>query len=210
MKRLVVFFVSVLLMSLTLAMPAQAQHGYSVTGAKNHMLGGSTHNTKTHILDSIDGYYHFKATVHGKTKTFYGIHVSAQHCKKSGCWGPIHHFRIISPFRLGAKGVIASRASGSACGIYSALCWATDQVNKIEQAVVHHVINPCATGSAKGFGGILMTNLTVQTMFRGGLLTQAQFGKYFTGPVGIGVVSVATCTIGLGNEGINGVKGLFN
>lgn len=190
---------------------AQAREPYKVSGIRTHALGGCVRNTETHVLACINGYYHFTKRTHGHRKTFYGIRYSAQRCRHGECYGRLVTGKVTTPYRLWAKGLMSasSKSEGSGCGIYAPLCWATSQVQKGEAAVINHVIKPCAFGSAKGFGGVVATNITVQTLFRGGLITAAQFGKYFTGPVGIGIISVATCSVGFVEGGINNAQSLF-
>lgn len=208
LKRLVILL-AVLGLALSLSVDvAQARPGYTVRGVRHHALGGCVRNTHTHVLACINGYHKFRARTHGKTKTFYEVKYSAQRCSHHECHGRVHTGTIHTPYRLWAKGRKSS-SRGSSCGIYTPLCWATDQVQKGEKAIIDHVIKPCAFGGLKGFAGIAATDMTVWLAFKGGIITATEGLEFFTGPVGIGIVSVATCSVGFAESGVNNVRGLF-
>jgi len=200
----------------SLTTPAQAYDGDRPAAARHHTMGGCVHNIDTHVLDCIKGWHKFHKRVHGHRKTFWEPRVSAQHCKKSGCWGRIVTGTMPHKFKLGAKGIRksfsrSSRTEGSACGVWFAVCWTTSKIDKGTRAVNNNVIKPCVFGSAEGYGGAVIWNLTVKAMFRGGIVTAAQAGKYFTGPAGFAIITVATCGVGVYKKGLDHLEGItFN
>ena len=181
------------------------------------MSGGCVHNTRTHVLDCIKGWKKFHHRFNGHRKTFWEPIISAQRCKKSGCWGHIWSGTQPHKYRLGHKGIRRSfNRSGSGCGgVFSpwAICWFDREVDKVVKKLNEHVVRPCVFGSARGFAGIAITNITVKTALYGGFVTAAQAAKVaaiFTGPPGIGIVTIATCGIGIADKGITDVEDLFN
>jgi hypothetical protein len=196
---------------LAVAAPSAASyHGDRPTAALHHNRGGCIHNTDTHVLDCIKGWHKFHRTVHGHRKTFWEPVVSAQRCQHSGCWGRIWSGTMPHRYRLGRKGLVNSR--GGCGGFFSpwAICWANDHITHAVEQVDRHVVKPCVFGSARGFGGALVWNLTIKALLRGSVVTAAQAGKYFTGPAGFAIVTVATCGVGVYNKGLDRVEGIFS
>lgn len=215
--------VALVFAGLSVAAPAVASNADSPAQARTHMRGGCVHNTETHVLDCIKGWHRFHHRVNGHRKAFWEPIISAQRCKASGCWGRIWSGTQPRKYKLGAKGIRRSfadlrplqRGDTSGCGgVFSpwAICWFDRQLNKGVEHLNQEVTYPCVFGTAKGFAGIAVTNIAVKGALVGGYLTAAQAATaatYFTGPVGIGIISMATCGIGIAEKGISHVEDLF-
>jgi hypothetical protein len=210
----------------TVAEPSQARPvPLRIDGARHKTLGGSVHNSKTHVLVSIIDTYKFyrKVKIHGKwTKhAFWGARVSTQRCKKSGCWGRIKHWNMPPRYHYGkpAGSRTSVARSGGDCPISiigtNPLCavpWSmvNHAVDKVTQKVVTTVVNPCAKGSLLGFGGVASANIFTKIFLEDGLITKAAAASRFEGPAGYGIATAATCTVAVANRFGSNLSGLFN
>ena len=221
MKRFMVAALTTLGLVLGTVSPAVAaikqEH---VSGVRQHVLGGCTHNRVTHELVCITGTYEFHRKVRFRDgslhrKAFWGITVSEQRCTDH-CWGPIIAGRQHIPFHIGRKGASypvhtgTGRTEGSACPSYLfALCWVTTQEDKTIHAIDTHVIGPCVFGSASGTSSAIGWNLLVKQMLDGGVITEAQAASRFVGPEWFAAIAFATCTGGVWKKGLDSAQSLI-
>lgn len=191
--------------------------------ARHRVLGRHLTNHHTHVETWIIGYYRYPRLVrihhHWRRKEFYGLQISAQHCDRHHCWGPIAHGRLWSPHQPGRpirhRTAAANSARGDLCMNGTTTCaapwnWLTRYIDRRQRALVNLYVDPCAKGSLAGGGVVLAKDLSARILFEGGVLTAARAGSAFEGPPGIALGALAGCMTGIGAGGIRTVKTLVS
>lgn len=221
-----------LLVALTLtwqtAGPAEANHPADrMVRARHRIVGQHVTNHHTHLETWIVGWYGYHRQVrirhHWRTKTFYGLRVSAQRCTAHRCWGPVVRGKLWSPHQPGRRMPAPSaQTSPTAAVAHRDLClqgtttcaapwnWVARFVDRRQVALVRLFVDPCAEGSLAGGGAVLTKNLSARILFEGGVLTAARTASAFEGPPGMALAALAGCMTGVAARGLNTVTGLLD
>ena len=209
------------------ATPARAGHPFDqVPAARHRILGQHLTNHHTHMETWIVGWfsYHRRVRVHHRwrAKRFYGLRVSAQHCTRHRCWGPVVGGKLWSPHQPGrplrhghGRGPAAPPARGDLCIQGTTACaapwnWFGGYVDRRQRTLVHLFVDPCGEGTLVGGGVVLTKNLSARILFEGGVLTAARAASAFEGPPGVALGALAGCMTGVGAQGLHTVRGLVD
>lgn len=194
----------------TTAGAAQAQRVKSVDQFSSRVKGGSIKSPGLHVIVSITGRYKFVRKFHGHRHTWYGIRVSAQHCKKSGCWGRIVKGKL--PVRYPRGKAVHTKAT-AALGVSwpdwaKPTKWATG-FKKTSNAIGHadewffkNVTLPCVAGTSAGWMDTARVQISRRIVFLGGAMSKAKWVAGAAGPEGYAVAAVGWCGAALGTVGV--------
>jgi hypothetical protein len=206
--------------------PARATHPADrVPRAQHRILGQHLTNHHTHMETWIVGWYRYHRRVrihhHWRSKTFYGLRVSSQHCTPRRCWGRVVRGQLWSPHQPGrpvprrSDEARPSAGRGDLCLQGTTSCaapwnWYAGFIDRRQKKLVELFVDPCAGGSLAGGGVVLTKNLSARILFEGGVLTAARAASVFEGPPGIAVGALAGCMTGVASQGFHTVKGLLD
>lgn len=224
------------LVTLGFVQPASA--AFDVNEAKSAMNGGSAHNTLTNVTTSITDYVKITRKVRFKDGTYHNhnywvLHVSAQRCKSSGCYGDILH-GTLRP-RQGLPGSSPSLTAVNddsdvntptaedavERGLVTSLCypntsacvipwnWLNSNVNAVALKIRDNYVYPCVHGALVGFGGSALTNLSVKMLMDVGLMSRSALAAALVGPEGAAVITLTGCTSGIAVEGYNDILDMW-
>ena len=218
-----------LLLPLAQAGPATARPASDhVPKARHRILGSHLTNHHTHVETWIVGFYPYqrRVRIHGhlRAKRFYGLRISAQHCDRRHCWGPVVGGKLRSPHQPGRppKGHRSAAADRSKSAPHSDYCmpastscaapwnWFAKFVDRPLKELVRRFIDPCAGGSLAGGGVVAVKDLSARILFEGGILTAARAASAFEGPPGIALGALAGCMTAIGSHGVHTVKALLH
>jgi hypothetical protein len=214
-------------MTWSTATPARAGRPFDqVPAARHRVLGQHLTNHHTHMETWIVGWFSYQRRVrihhHWHAKRFYGLRVSAQHCTRHRCWGPVVGGRLWSPHQPGRplrhghrRGPDAPAARGDLCIQGTTACaapwnWFGGYVDRRQRTLVRLFVDPCGEGSLAGGGVVLSKNLSARILFEGGVLTAARAASAFEGPPGVALGALAGCMTGVGAHGFHTVRGLLD
>jgi len=221
-----VALVVALSMTWATATPARAGRPYDrVPTARHRILGQHLTNHHTHMETWIVGWFSYHRRVrihhHWRTKTFYGLRVSAQHCTTHRCWGPVVTGKLRSPHQPGrplrharTRGSHPPTGRGDLCIQGTTACaapwnWFAGYVDQRQRTLVRLFVDPCGEGSLAGGGVVLSKNLSARILFEGGVLTAARAASAFEGPPGVALGALGGCMTGVGAQGFHTVRGLL-
>lgn len=206
--------------------PAQANHPADrVPRARHRVLGQHLTNHHTHMETWILGWYRYHRRVrihhHWRSKSFYGLRVSSQHCTPRRCWGPVVTGKLWSPHQPGrpihgrSRDARSPSERGDLCIQGTTSCaapwnWYAGFIDHRQKKLVMLFVDPCGKGSLAGGGVVLSKNLSARILFEGGVLTAARAASMFEGPPGVAVGALAGCMTGIGAAGYHTVKGLLD
>jgi len=214
-------------MTWSAATPARAGRPFDrVPAARHRILGQHLTNHHTHMETWIVGWFSYHRRVrihhHWHTKRFYGLRVSAQHCTRHRCWGPVIGGKLWSPHQPGrpvrrghGRGPGAPAARGDLCIQGTTACaapwnWFGGYVDRRQRTLVRLFVDPCGKGSLAGGGVVLTKNLSARILFEGGVLTAARAASAFEGPPGVALGALAGCMTGVSAKGYHTVRALLD
>jgi hypothetical protein len=194
--------------------PAQARHpikSISTFGAR--IEGGFLRSPHLKITVSITGRYSFVRKYHGHRHTFYGLRVSAQHCKPDGCWGTIKHGKLPVAYPRG-KAVDSRTAVGIPCWVHACVNpvnWAKNGAKKAggfsnwlghaDEWFFKNLTLPCLTGVGGGWVNTQREQLSRRFALFGGWMSRAKYAAGVAGPEDYAVAGVAGCSLTLSGYG---------
>ena len=217
MRKLMLVVVSTLVFGLPFEAPAQGRQPVkSIATFSARMNGGVIRSPHLHIVVSVTGRYGFYRSYHGHVHEFYGFRISAQHCKRAGCWGEILHANL--PVRYPRGTAVASRT-----GLPTKIpCWTHACVNPVEWAkkaasaaggfsnwigesdewFFKNITLPCVAGTASGWANTAREQLSRRLVFIGGYMSKAKLAAGVAGPEGYAVAGVGGCGLTLSAYGL--------
>jgi hypothetical protein len=195
---------------------AQAQHS-SVEFARKAALGGCAHNHRTHVLTCVIGTYKYHRQVrrrgHWRTIPIWGVVVSGQRCRKSGCWGRTAEGRLWTGHQPGrpvpgGRPVPRGGLPTNPC-LASQVCvnpffW-LKPVADGEQHLIDKAVKPCDNGTIDGFTKAMGGNLLARFMLESGLIADGTFAAKFAAPEAVGFITVGDCASHVWQRGVNDV-----
>lgn len=221
-KRAVALIATVIALFLATQPRALAYRGDRVPAASRGITGTTAKNYRTHVWTTIIGTYgYYRIIRHGGHRhrvAFRGITVSAQRCKRTGCWGKAVEGRLWSPFQHGRRPHRAARSGGEpqagaqqdfCLGPGSTQCaapwnWAiNDPATKVLTAMRKQVAQPCLIGSLAGYGVKVAESTAGMAFAEGAVLTTAERAADLFGPEGFAVGTLAGCFVGIGAHGVS-------
>lgn len=194
----------------------------SVGGLSSRVQGGVIKSPHLHITVSVTGRYKFIRKVKyrdGSThrKAFWGVTFSAQHCRKSGCWGPIKTGRLRVAYPKGQP-VDSSRG-----GIPGIACWAahvcvdpaqwarngakavggfSNWLGHADEWFALNITYPCFLGVGGGWVKTAAEQTSRRIVMLGGWMSRAKYAAGVSGPEGYAVAGLAGCAVTLGAVGV--------
>lgn len=205
-------------LTLTTAAPSDAMIR-SVDRFGSRVAGGVITSPHLHVTVSITGKYRTVRKVRYRNgshhrKAFWGVTVSAQHCKPSGCWGSIKHGRLAVGYPRGRAVSARETAPAIGCWIHacvSPLQWAKNGAQKVggfsnwlgksDEWFFKNITLPCITGAGGGWVKTQAENVSRKLVFLGGWMSRAKYAASVEGPEGYAVAGVAGCGLTLGAVG---------
>jgi hypothetical protein len=187
--------------------------------------GFTAKNFHTHVWTIVIGTYKYVRIVrhhgHKHRVTFRGIEVSAQRCKKTGCFGKVREARLWSPHQIGTRPG-TSRSGGPQAGAVGNFClspagtncaapwdWAINNpTSKGLKAMREEIVQPCAVGGLAGYGLKVSEGAAGMALAEGATMTAAQRAAALLGPEGFAVGTLGGCFFGIGVHGVSSIRKL--
>jgi hypothetical protein len=214
LSRIMIAMAAIFALTLTTAPPSSAMIK-SVDGLASRVQGGSVTSPHLHVIASITGHYKVYRRVNGHQHAFYGVTVSAQHCKASGCWGSIKHGRLPIQYPRGTAVGSTALSMGIPCWVHACVNpvdWAkkaasgvantSDFIGKADEWFYKQITMPCVFGVGGGWVKTSAEQVSRRFVLLGGWMSKAKYSAGVAGPDGYAVAGVAGCGVTLGAVGV--------